>query len=403
MTAPEPGNQKKVLLSGGGYADIPLIKAAQNLGYYVITSGNRPGELGHTISDKYSPADFSDPDAIFELAKKLDVDAICPCCNDFSAISSAYAAEKLGLPGFDSYETSRLIHHKDSYRKFAKENAIPSPYARGFNNVKEVESSIEDFRFPLIVKPVDLTGGKGIMKVTNLVELKSALQEAFKLSKLGRVVVEEFVEGSRHGFSAFLRDGKIVFHFTDNELYYLNDYMVSAASAPSTVPASAIHNLIYQSEKISQILSLKNGVFHVQFILRDNEPVIIEICRRPPGDLYIKLVEYATGIDYSSWIVRAFCGLDCGGLKQKDVAGYFLRHCVMSSNNGYLKAVDMKLSIKNNIINSMMWWQPGDKVTDFLVAKFGIVFLKFDSMNEMLEKSEIMQELIHANVSDSRE
>ncbi|MCK5665464.1 MAG: ATP-grasp domain-containing protein [Thiotrichaceae bacterium] len=395
--------RKTILIVGGGYADIPLIKAAKDLDYYVITSGNRPDELGHTISDEYWPADFSDPDAIFELAKKLDVDAICPCCNDFSAISSAYAAEKLGLPGFDSYETSQLIHHKDSYREFAKKNAIASPNARGFDNIEEVESSIKDFRFPLIVKPVDLTGGKGIMSVADLVELKSALQEAFKISKLGRVVVEEFIEGSRHGFSAFICEGKVVFHFTDNELYYLNQYMVSAALAPSTVPESAIHDLISQSEKISQILSLKNGIFHVQFILRDDKPVIIEICRRPPGDLYIKLVELATGIDYSSWIVRAFCGLDCSGLRQNDVTGYFLRHCVMASNNGVLSAVDVEPTIKKNIIDSMMWGKSGDTVDNFLVAKFGIVFLKFNSMDELLNKSANMQNLICANVSKNCE
>ena len=99
-------NKKKLLIAGGGYADIPLILSAKKLGYYVITSGNRPNELGHKYSDEYKKADFSDPDAIFNLSKDLKVSAICACCNDFSALSAAYAAEKLGLPGHDPYRVA---------------------------------------------------------------------------------------------------------------------------------------------------------------------------------------------------------------------------------------------------------------------------------------------------------
>ena len=391
-------DNKKLLLAGGGYADIPLIRAAQNLGYYVVTTGNRPEELGHKVSDEYRPADFSDPEAMLGLARDIGIEAICPCCNDFSAISSAYVAEQLGLPGHDPYETSQLIHHKDSYRKFAMDNDIPTPFAKGFEDLETALSSIGDFRFPLIIKPVDLTGGKGITKVADQLEVKIALEDAFAISKLGRVVVEEFVEGSRHGFSAYLRDGKVVFYFTDNEHYYLNQFMVSAASTPTTVNESAVEELIVQSEIIAGILSLKTGIFHVQFVLRNGKPVIIEICRRPPGDLYIKLVEHATGVDYSTWIVKASCGLDCSGLNQKEVDGYYLRHCVMASRTGTLENVVIDPSIEKNIIDSVMWWDSGDKVDNYLAAKFGIAFLKFDSMDELLIKSEKMHEFIRTNI-----
>ena len=398
MSLPNSIDKKKLLLAGGGYADIPLIRSAQELGYYVISSGNRPDELGHEVADEYRAADFSDPEAMLALAKDLEIDAICPCCNDFSAISSAFVAEQLGLPGHDSYETTRLIHHKDSYRKFAIENGIPTPRASGFDDIESALSRIDDLRFPLIVKPIDLTGGKGITKINAKHEAPAALEQAFAISRSGRVVIEEFIDGSRHGFSAFIVDGNVVFHFSDNEYYYLNQYLVSAASTPTTVPASAVQNLVDQSEKISRLLALETGIFHVQFILHNDEPVIVEICRRPPGDLYIKLVEHATGIDYPSWIVKAFCGLDCSDLKQAGVDGFYLRHCIMASQAGVLESVEIDPAIEGNIIDRMMWWQPGDRIDNHLVAKFGIVFLKFASLNELLIKSEAMQNLIHARV-----
>lgn len=390
-------DKKILLLAGGGYADIPLIQAAQNLGYYVVTTGNRQEELGHTISDEYRPADYSDPEAMLGLAIELNIDAICPCCNDFSAISSAYVAEQLGLPGHDSFASSQLIHHKDSYRKFALDNNIPTPKALGFTDPGKALSSINDFQLPVIIKPVDLTGGKGITTVRDVSHARNALENAFRISKLGRVVIEEFIEGSRHGMSTFINDGKVVFHFTDNEYYFLNPYLVSAASVPTTVSADAVQELVTQANKVVELLELKNGIFHLQFILHNDSPIIIEICRRPPGDLYIKLVKHATGINYPEWIVKAFCGLDCSGLTHKDVTGFYLRHCIMASRPGVLDTIEIAPSIESNIIESVMWWRQGDKIKNHLATKFGIVFLKFDTLSELLIKSDEMQELICAS------
>ena len=389
---------KKLLYVGGGHADIPMIKAARKLGYFVITTGNRPEDLGHAHGDAYYPTDYSDPEAVLGLARRLDIDAVCPCCNDFSALSSAYVAENLGLAGHDSFATAQIIHHKDLYREFAHANGIRAPQAIGLDGIKQDACAIDDLKYPLIVKPVDLTGGKGISTVRDASMLKGALTRAFAISKSGRVVVEEYIEGSRHGMSAFVNDGKVVFHFTDNEYYHLNPYLVSGASAPSTVPAEAISELVSQSNTVVKLLNLKNGIFHIQFILQGDVPTIVEICRRPPGDLYVDLVRHATGVNYPEWIVRGFCGLDCSGLTQREVVGYYLRHCIMASRTGVLETIRFDPSIRNNVVDEMLWWQEGEEITDLLVAKFGIVFLKFNSQQELLARSDSMQELIQAVV-----
>lgn len=93
-----------------------------------------------------------------------------------------------------------------------------------------------------------------------------------------KVVIEEFIEGTNHGLSCILINGKIQFHFCDNEHYYINKYMVSGASTQSSVPIIVINQLIEESEKIAKILKLKDGIFHIQFIQKDNKAYIIEIC-----------------------------------------------------------------------------------------------------------------------------
>lgn len=388
-----------MLIAGGGYADIPLIQAAKSLGFYVITSGNRADDLGHPYADECCLEDFSDTQAMLKLAKSLRIDAICACCNDFSALSAAYVAEQMGLPGHDAYETAQIIHHKDRYRRFALKHGILSPRAEGFESVETALGALHQFRFPIIVKPVDLTGGKGISTLSRDGDVKAALEAAFQLSRVKRVVVEEFIEGDRHGLSTFIREGRVVFHFSDDEYYYQNPYLVSAASTPGRVPSSAIEKLRTIAEKIAALLSLKTGIFHVQYILCKGEPVITEICRRAPGDLYIRFVQHATGIDYPSWIVRAAAGLDCSGLVQADPNGYFTRHCVMTSRVGQVRDVIFDRSIRDNVIDQLMWWKAGDTVEDFLVQKFGIVFLQFGSMAEMSQKTEKMQDLIRVELT----
>lgn len=387
-------NKKKLLIAGGGYADIPLILSAKNLDYYVITSGNRSDELGHKYSDEYQAADFSDTEAILHLAKRLKVSAICSCCNDFSALSAAYAAERLGLPGHDPFKTAQIIHHKDLYRQFALANRIATPRALGFTNKKDMLSRIASLSFPVIVKPVDLTGGKGMSTIRHIGEAEKAFEKAFAVSRTKRIVAEEFIEGTRHGFSAFLVGGRVVFFFSDNEHYYLNPYLVSAASVPSIASPAVEQKLCTQSERIASLLSLKTGIFHIQYILKGEDPIIIEICRRAPGDLYIKLVQHATGVDYPTWIVRSSAGLDCSGLTHVKPRGCFTRHCIMSSTTGKVKDIVFDTEIKNNIIDQFMWWRKGDVISDVMTAKFGIVFLQFRSQDEMLEKTERMQELI---------
>nr|VFK28826.1 MAG: Biotin carboxylase [Candidatus Kentron sp. MB]VFK33964.1 MAG: Biotin carboxylase [Candidatus Kentron sp. MB]VFK76527.1 MAG: Biotin carboxylase [Candidatus Kentron sp. MB] len=389
---------KRILIAGGGYADIPLILAAKSLGFYTITSGNRTEDLGHRYADETRLVDFSDKEAMLGIARALDIDAICACCNDFSALSCAYVAEHMGLPGHDPYHTAKILHHKDLYRAFAKEHGIPSPKAEGFSSLETAVRGMDGFQFPVIIKPVDLSGGKGISRIERFDDGRVALEKAFAWSRARRVVIEEFIDGNRHGLSTFVRDGKVVFFFNDNEHYFLNPYLVSAASTPSMAPKSIAIRLCDYVEKLASILSLGAGIVHLQYILRDDEPFIIEICRRAPGDLYTRFVSHATGVDYPTFIVRAATGMDCRQLTQTEPGGAYARHCVMARAPGRVRDVSVAPSIETQIIDSLMWWNQGDIIEDHLTQKLGIVFLKFDSTAEMLDKTEQMQELIRVRL-----
>lgn len=391
-------NKKRMLLLGGSHAEIPLIQAAQSLGWYVITTGNAREGLGHPYADKNVFADFSDKDAMLELAKSEGVQAVCSGCNDFALLSTVYVCEKLELPGHDSYATSIEIHHKDKYRALASRLGIPTPRALVVRSADEFEVAIAQLTFPIIVKPVDLTGGKGIHRAVNADEAREAYKDACSRTRQDHIVVEEFVQGTNHGFSAMLVKGKVAFAFADNEQYFVNKYLVSGANSPSTSGNETLAKLRDYSERIARELHLVDGILHIQYIERaDGTPVIIEICRRPPGDLYIKFVKYATGIDYPKFIVMAETGEDISGIADIPTQGFWLRHCIMAgpdiANGSTVRDVSFAPEIQGNIVEKFLWYKPGDVVADKLTYKAGIVFFKFNTLEEMADKTARMTEL----------
>ena len=386
---------KKLLLLGGGYAEIPLIKAAQKQGYYVITTGNQREGLGHNISDKFIEEDFSDKEKMLQLARDNHVSAICSGCNDFALLSTAYVAEQLGFKGHDSYETSLTLHHKDRYRSFAEKYNIATPKSVKCYRTEEIEILTETFTYPVIVKPVDLSGGKGIKHCYNLEELKEAFVIAMSVTRIDYVIIEEFLEGTNHGFSAMIQDEKVTFYFVDNEQYFLNKYLVSGAITPTSVSKEVVKKIIMYAEKISQILNLVDGILHIQFILdKSNEPTIIEICRRAPGDLYIRLVELATGFDYPTAIMNAETGVIIPPYKFFEPQDYWIRHCIMGKQAGRIKSISISDQVKDTVVEKMIWGEKGQYVEQYLTYKAGIIFLRFYELDKLENFSDVLNELI---------
>jgi biotin carboxylase len=378
---------KKLLILNGSHSDIPLILAAKNLGFYVITTGLIDNLPGHKFSHEYHKEDFSDKDAILNLATNLKIDGICSCANDFGALTAAYVAESLELPGHDSYEVALTLHHKDRFKEFANNNNVTTPSALSFSDISEAIESAAKYTFPLIVKPVDLTGGKGVTKVESKKNLKNAIIHAFEKSQKKRIVIENFIEGSLHSLTTFILKKKVVFTFSDNEYTYIDPFLITTSAAPAFNFESVKQFLIDEIESIASKLNVVDGIFHIQYIQLGNHVEIIEATRRCSGDFYPYPVKYSTGLDWAEWIVKAEAGIDCSNFPIAKQKGFFGRHCVMSNKNGIIDDMIICDQIKPNIINEFRMWKKGDKVTNFSKEKFSVIFLKYESYDEMIFKT----------------
>lgn len=370
----------RILICGGSHADIPQIKAARRLGHWVATSGNNPHELGHMHADAYLPADYSDPAAIREVVARHAIDAVIPCCNDFSYLSCSVIATELGQPGYDRLDTARKIHDKDAFRALCADLGITVP--RVLANWPAETAPPTRFDTDVIVKPVDLSGGKGMTRIAAGADSLPAIHHAMARSKAGRVVIEEFIAGSNHGLSALIIEGKVCFSFVDDEHYFLNPYLVSGASSPGIVRPEVTAALIADIELLATHLKLVDGLMHCQFIQTATGYRLLEICRRPPGDLYTRFVELATGIPYPALLVRFYLGDTpahdelLGGQAPRSIT----RHCAMPTKNGRYAGLSLHPELHDRIIERFTLLQEGSIITDAQVQKAAILFIDNQQM-----------------------
>lgn len=370
-----------VVILGASHAEIPLVRAVKQLGFRcVVASGDTTG-MAIADADDFVECDYSDVATVSEVVDRLRPVVVLAGCNDFAAITASEIAVQFGLPGHDSPTVTRTVHLKSEFRKLCDELALSNPRAIAFDDPHAALSHCDASSLPLIVKPVDLTGGKGIGLIRTASDVASVVDAAFRASREKVVVIEELVEGTLHSCCAMIADRRVVFDFFADEWMLENPFLVSAATSPSVVPQSVRTDLIAEIEMIARRLDLVDGLVHVQFIMDRNRPRLIEVCRRPPGDLYLELVRRSSGFDIADAIVR-----NALGLPNSDPAGLVkpvLRQCVMMERSGQVMNVQFDDLLGPRVAMRVPLRQLPTTIVSHLTEKTEIFFAEFDSADEM--------------------
>ena len=389
--------RKKILMLNASTSDVPLILAAREEGFYVVTTSNKPDYIGHKYSDEYIPCNYMDFDALVELCKKNNITAVSCGVSDGASFPASYLTEYFGWKGHDSYANIGKLHNKDEFKALAKKIGLKAPVSEGFDSVEAALTYTSKLTYPTIVKPVDLGGGQGISVVNNAQEYAEAVNIAINRSKIKRIVVEPYIVGSQHSFSSFLIDQRVVHYCTWNDLNYPGRYMVSKGSFPASYEnADYIDKTICgEIEKIASELKLVDGLFHLQYIVSNGEPYIIEVMRRTPGNWDTWLSSIASGVEWNRWIIRAEAGMDCHGFPMgRKQSGFWGYYAVLGSKNGVMIGIHVSDEIKNNILRFDRWVDDGFEITDFEHQKLALCHFWFSSKEEMDWKMDKIDELI---------
>ena len=342
---------KKVLLLGGSYFQVPSVKKAKELGYYTITCDYLPDNPGHKFADEYHNVSTTDKEAVLQLAQELQIDGIVCYASDPAAPTAAYVAEKMGLVGHP-YQSVEIVSKKDLFRKFLTENGFNVPIAKGYTNSKDAESDWELFKKPVMVKPVDSSGSKGITKIYEKEKLAEAIEYALSFSRDKRVVIEEYVESftdpiNGDGFSI---NGELVFscfagqYFSPN---VPNPFTPVSSIWPNRMSQELHHKVHEEFQKALTLLNMQSGPYNFEArIDKDGNVYLMEIGTRNGGNLGPQAIGHATGVDMVEYTIKAAMGEDCSDLKYTPVKKCCAYYVVHSLKNGKFKEVKIDEKFK---------------------------------------------------------
>jgi formate-dependent phosphoribosylglycinamide formyltransferase (GAR transformylase) len=374
--------RQKVMLLGTGATSLPILKALKDLNFYVGVVGNRPDDICHRLADRSHHEDYSDYETVKYIFNTQGYSYVVPSCSDLSYEVGAQLANELGLCGYDDWEKIQVITNKQIFRAYLKENKLPHPKCVYQNDI--CPETISDLTFPVIVKPLEADTGKGISVISNVELLDNALQLARSVSRDSQCLVEEFRVGSLHSISSFIINGKI----GDTHIFdeYCTDYefAVNESNFPTVLSAAIVENVKKIIARLISAMHLGDGLLHMQFIVQNENIILIECMRRLPGDFFPKLISHSIGYPYYKNYVYTFVGrkpkTDNKILERKSIA----RQTITSMGANYLSGISINCS--GRVLEIIPLMQSGDHLLDFPASKQAVIFYEYERFDTMVNE-----------------
>ena len=388
-----PKSKKKLMLLGGLRYLLPVIEAAHRHDIHVITVDYMPDNIAHRYSDEYYNVSIIDKEAVLALAQELQIDGIMSFAVDPGVVAAAYTAEKMGLPFQCSYESACILQDKSRFRQFLADNGFNVPNARGYSQEDDVLADVDYFNWPVIVKPVDSAGSKGVTRVDDPADLPAAIAHALDCSPSRHFIIEDFLE--KAGFSSdtdsFSVDGDLVFCTFNNQYFDAdaeNEYTPAAYSWPSSLPQEVQDELRSELQRLMTLLDMRTGLYNIETRLCTNgKAYIMEVSPRAGGNRLIEMLKYVTGEDIVERATLAAVGEDFQPVgRGADACTTHLVEIILHANKpGIFSRLEISPDLQPFVIEEDLWVKPGTKVETFTGANMaiGTLALKADSQQEV--------------------
>lgn len=300
--------KKKLAIIGASYLQMPLVKKAKEMGVESICFAWEEGAVCKDVCDRFYPVSTVDKDAILKICQEIRVDGITTIASDVAVLTVNYVAEKMGLIGNpDKY--SETATNKYLMRQCFMDNNVPSPkFCLTDGTIPEIAYT---FRYPVIIKPTDRSGSRGVEKVDIANDLQAAIERACKESFQKKAVIEEFVEGREISVESISYKGKhYVLQITDKVTTEAPFFVELEHHQPSTLPDDIKKRVKEIVLNALDALHIQYGASHAELkITKDGDIRVIEIGARMGGDFIgSDLVRLSTGYDFLRGVIEVALG-----------------------------------------------------------------------------------------------
>lgn len=374
---------KKIVIIGANSFQNPLILKAKSLGYETHVFAWQDGSVGERTADYFYPISIVERDAILEKCREIRPDAVVSIGSDLAMLTVNYVAGALGLP-CNSMECTEISTNKYAMRKAFRAAGVPVP---GFfeADADTDPEEVKGLSLPVIVKPTDRSGSRGITKVETWGQLTPAIRSSVDNSFEKKAIVEEYLTGPEYSCECISCQGSHHFlavtkKYTTGEPHFIETGHLEPAPLTEEQLA-AIQKAVFAG---LDALKVENGASHTEFKLEESEVRIIEIGARMGGDcIGSDLVELSTGYDFVRMVLDVALGKEPSFEKVQEPKTAYIHFIFTKKDLELLEKLKGEIPEKIHFISEIEEVREGT-VTDSS-TRFGYFILAFESLDEAKE------------------
>lgn len=300
---------KKIAIIGASYLQEPLIRKAQDMGYETHVFAWECGDIGEKIADVFYPISIVEKEEILSQCKEIGIDGVCTIASDLAAITVNYVAEQMGLIG-NSMDCTLQSTNKSLMRACFEEHGDPSPRSIKVTGISDLDGV--ELQYPVIVKPTDRSGSRGITKLMSSDGLEAAIAAAMEQGFEKAALVEEFATGQEYSVEYISWKGEhrflaLTHKFTTGAPHFIE----TGHMEPAQVDDATLQRVQSVVTHALDSLGIRYGASHSELkIAEDGTIRIIEIGGRMGGDFIgSNLVELSTGVDFVKAVIDVAMGV----------------------------------------------------------------------------------------------
>jgi biotin carboxylase len=332
------------MLLGAGRDQVPLIRKAREMGFRTVVISRGGQYPGFDLADKAYAIDVRSKERVLEVARQERIDAVVTDQTDISVPTVAYVAEQMGLPGI-GYECALRFTNKYLMRQCCQRIGIPVPRYECAASLRVALKAGRTLGFPLVVKPVDSSGSRGVARINDARALEAACARAWEHSSRGEIILEQFVTGREIVVEALVSDFEVTTLVVGDRSYFdLQDVFVPKQTLfPSLLVSDVRQRLLAMNTELIRGLGPRFGISHTEWLINETSGDIhlVETAIRG-GAVFITsdLVPLATGIDVQKVLLRLASGQNHVDFDARTMHGHACGYVCFSLPEGTITRVE---------------------------------------------------------------
>lgn len=395
---------KTVMFIGAGEYQLPGIKMAKGMGLRVVAVDKNPQAPGFKFADIPVTLDIRDVNGCIKIASQNNIDGVLTIASDIAVPTVAAVGNTLRLPTI-STKAAKISTNKILMREIFAKNGLPSPKFESATSLSESIEACNKIGFPVVIKPSDNAGSRGVSMIENSDGIEMAFNHAINNSREGDVIIEEFMDGTECTIEGMTHQGKTEILAISQKKKVDGSYRVATdLTYPPDFPLETISEIEKVIKSAIAVMGINMGPTHSEVIVTQDGPKIVEVAARGGGfGVFSKIISLACGVDAVTETIKMSLGLT-PDIKPKFHRGVTLRF--FAPKPGKLKKIfgldEVKLMSNSEV---GLYKQVGDNISPLATDgdRTGYIITYGENRGDAIKLADLIESKVKFEIGESRE